>query len=112
MRGGNTICIEISCRKHNWIKRIRIDLCNFSLNHKVNDTSIYLTNVTYRDIGEWTEICTNIPSSLDEITTTCSIESIVGERIETLVSFNASLSKSQEALVDVESIRVCYNDTA
>ncbi|MBS3145659.1 hypothetical protein J4414_02555 [Candidatus Woesearchaeota archaeon] len=94
------------------LNALSLESAEFSLNHKVNDTSIYLTNVTYRDIGEWTEICTNIPSSLDEITTTCSIESIVGERIETLVSFNASLSKSQEALVDVESIRVCYNDTA
>src|SRR3989344_5156672 len=75
---------------------LSLESAEFSLNQKVNDTSIYVPNVTYRDIGEWTEICTNIPSSLDEITTTCSIERIVGERIETLVRFNASLSKSQE----------------
>ena len=83
----------------------------FSINHKVSNNTIFLTNVSYKDNNEWINICTDIQGSINEITTTCTITNFTNNEIEIRAAFNASLDISQEALVDLETIRVCYNDT-
>ena len=93
------------------LNSLSVESADFSINHKVNDTSVYIANITYRDVGNWIEICTNLTGSLTEKTNTCSINNVIGDRVETIVSFDSTPNDFKEAFVDVESIRVCYNDT-
>ncbi|QQG38732.1 MAG: hypothetical protein HYS32_03970 [Candidatus Woesearchaeota archaeon] len=95
------------------INALSVESSEIGVSHKASDASVYIANITYRTTGDWKQVCSGLPSGVTEVSDNCDLQGYSGEEeLDTIVSFNTNEKGStKKAYVDVEYIRVCYNDT-